>query len=96
MEGAGRSLIIFAHPDGEPVAGTERWAHEPFAAEVADGRMIGWGVADDLMGVAAGVCPLDVLQAQGVALMASTPTKRHANGVTKKKSSTPRNAYLLE
>ncbi len=28
--GGGRSLILFAHPDSEPVAGTERWTREPF------------------------------------------------------------------
>jgi len=47
-EGAGRSLIFFGHPDGEPVMNPERWQHDPYAATVSDGRMYGWGVADDL------------------------------------------------
>ena len=83
----GRSLIMFAHPDGEPVARTEEWTHDPFAAEIDAGRMYGWGVADDLMGVAAGVSALDVIAAsktrlKGEVIMASTPSKNHARGVT--------------
>lgn len=61
VESGGRSLILFAHPDGEPVTGTELWTKDPFAADIHDGRLYGWGVADDLMGVAAGICALDVL-----------------------------------
>ena len=29
--GKGRSLILFAHPDSEPVRETEAWRHDPFA-----------------------------------------------------------------
>jgi len=49
------SLLMFAHPDGEPVAGTERWTHDPFGGEVENGRLYGWGIADDLAGCAAAV-----------------------------------------
>lgn len=85
--GGGRSLILFGHPDGEPVSRTDEWSKDPFAAEIIDGRIYGWGVADDLMGVAAGVCALDVLAERGTKLkgdvmMCSTPSKRNANGVT--------------
>jgi len=52
-QGGGRSLIFFAHPDGEPVAGVERWKRDPFAGVVDAGRIHGWGAADDLCGVAA-------------------------------------------
>ena len=45
-------LIFFAHPDGEPVVGTERWKRDPFAGTVEGGRIHGWGAADDLSGVA--------------------------------------------
>ena len=52
--GSGKSLLFFGHPDGEPM--TEEslagWEHDPFAAEVDDGRIYGWGAADDLTGVA--------------------------------------------
>lgn len=83
----GRSLVLFAHPDGEPVAGTGRWRHDPFAGTIDDGRLYGWGVADDLAGVAAMVQGLRLLveagfQPAGDVIVASTPSKRHARGVS--------------
>ena len=79
------SLLMFAHPDGEPVAGTERWTHDPFAGEVEDGRLHGWGVADDLAGCAAAILAIERLAAaeapMGRAVFASTPSKRYARGV---------------
>jgi acetylornithine deacetylase len=52
--GSGRSMLFFGHPDPEPMTqeSMEGWEHDPFAAEVDDGRLYGWGVADDLAGVA--------------------------------------------
>ena len=86
-KGCGRSLIFFAHPDGEPVAGTERWKRDPFAGVIEHGRIYGWGAADDLCGVAIMVEGLRVALAQGVVpagdvILASTPSKRHARGVS--------------
>ena len=57
------------------------------SGDIVDGKIYGWGVADDLMGVAAGVCALDLLASKGTVLagdvmMCSTPSKRNANGVT--------------
>ena len=79
------SLLIFAHPDGEPVSGTERWVHDPFAGDIDGGRLYGWGVADDLAGCAAAVLALETLAAANVpmgrAVFASTPSKRYARGV---------------
>ena len=85
--GGGRSLIFFAHPDGEPVAGTERWKRDPFAGVIDHGRIYGWGAADDLCGVAIMVEGLRAALAQGVVpagdvILASTPSKRHARGVS--------------
>ena len=40
--GGGRSIIFFAHPDGEPHA-TANWRHDPFAGTINDGRIYGWG-----------------------------------------------------
>ncbi len=85
-DGSGRSLILFAHPDSEPVNATEKWKHNPFDGIVEDGRLYGWGVADDLLGVAAGVCAMAAVAKAGVmpggtVIMASTPSKRHARGV---------------
>ena len=51
-KGGGRSVIFFAHPDGEPLANTESWKRNPFAGVIDNGRLHGWGVADDLSGVA--------------------------------------------
>ena len=88
LEGRGsdRSLLLFAHPDSEPVRAIETWRRDPFAGVVEDGRLYGWGVADDLLGVAAGIAALEALTAAGVVpggtvTMASTPSKRHARGV---------------
>ena len=84
--GDGRSLILFAHPDSEPVQATDTWRRDPFAGVVENGRLYGWGVADDLLGVAAGVAAMTAVAAAGARLdgpviMASTPSKRHARGV---------------
>jgi acetylornithine deacetylase len=84
--GGGRSVIFFAHPDGEPFQAAHGWTHDPMAGEVDAGRIHGWGVADDLAGVATMVEAVRVLQAAGLrpkgdVILASTPSKRHARGV---------------
>jgi acetylornithine deacetylase len=83
--GAGRSLLLFCHHDTERVTGLEAWRHPPFAADEVEGRMIGWGIADDLAGVAILVCALDAVQRSGslagAVIAASTPSKRHARGI---------------
>ena len=84
--GGGRSLIFFAHPDGEPVQALDRWTQPPFAGAIANGRLHGWGVSDDLAGVAIMVDALRTVLAsgqrpQGDVVFASTPSKRHARGV---------------
>lgn len=79
------SLLLFAHPDGEPALDTSAWTHDPFAGTVDDGRLYGWGVADDLAGCAAAVLALEMAAASNVpmgrAVFASTPSKRYARGV---------------
>lgn len=84
--GGGRSVIFFAHPDGEPFQVEHGWVHDPLAGEIDQGRIHGWGVADDLAGVATMVEALRAVLAAGVTpkgdvIMASTPSKRHARGV---------------
>jgi acetylornithine deacetylase len=80
-----RSLLFFAHPDSEPVE-TSDWVHDPFAGEIEDGRLYGWGVADDLLGVATMVCALEAVDAAALApvgsvTLVSAPSKRVARGV---------------
>jgi acetylornithine deacetylase len=84
--GGGRSVLLFAHPDGEPFQPQHGWRHDPFAGEIDGGRLYGWGVADDLAGVATMVGALQVLGAPdlrpaGDVIVCSTPSKRHARGV---------------
>lgn len=84
--GGGRSVIFFAHPDGEPFQADHGWRHDPLAGEIAGGRLHGWGVADDLAGVATMVEALRLLRGAGLSprgdvILASTPSKRHARGV---------------
>jgi acetylornithine deacetylase len=86
--GGGKSMLFFGHPDPEPMTeeSMEGWEHDPFAAEVDGGRLYGWGVADDLAGVAIMAEALAaVLEASGTPrgdiLLASTPAKRNARGI---------------
>lgn len=84
--GGGRSIIFFAHPDGEPHT-FANWRHDPFAGTINDGRIYGWGVADDLAGVAAMADAAALLHKSGKSLsgdviLASMPSKRHARGVS--------------
>ena len=84
--GGGRSVIFFAHPDGEPYQQDHGWHHDPLAGEIDAGRIHGWGVADDLAGVATMVQAVALLRAAGLrpkgdVILASTPSKRHARGV---------------
>lgn len=79
------SLLMFAHPDGEPAGDNLGWRHPPFAGEIDEGRFYGWGVADDLAGCAAAVLAIERAAASnlpmGRAVFASTPSKRYARGV---------------
>jgi acetylornithine deacetylase len=77
-------LLIFAHPVGEPVTDSNTWRHDAFAGEIEDGRLYGWGVADDLAGCAAAVLAIEAAAASGRklgrAVFASTPSKRYTRG----------------
>ncbi|MEM6325196.1 MAG: M20/M25/M40 family metallo-hydrolase [Pseudomonadota bacterium] len=79
------SLLMFAHPDGEPVSDASDWQHAPFEGEIDQGRLYGWGVADDLAGCAAAILAIERAAASSVpkgdAIFASTPSKRYARGV---------------
>ncbi|MCY4063053.1 MAG: M20/M25/M40 family metallo-hydrolase [Chloroflexi bacterium] len=84
--GDGRSLFVFAHPEGEPVADTDTWQHDPFAGTIENGRMYGWAIADDLSGVVAMICAQDAIRSAGLSpsgqvVYASTVSKRRAQGI---------------
>lgn len=84
--GTGPSLIFFGHPDGEPIKNLETWQHDPYSGTISNGRIYGWGVADDLAGIAIMAESIRVIVASGLRpkgdiLVTSTPSKRHARGV---------------
>jgi acetylornithine deacetylase len=84
--GDGQSILFWAHPDSSPVTDTESWEHGPFAGDVENGRLYGWGAADDLQGVAISTCALEAvlaanLKPAGDVILASTASKRHAQGI---------------
>ncbi len=86
--GGGKSMLFFGHPDPMPMTEESMagWEHDPFAAVVDGGRLYGWGVADDLAGVAIMSEALAaVLEASGTPrgdiLLASTPAKHNARGI---------------
>lgn len=85
--GSARSLILFAHPDSEAFRADSGWKQDPLKGEIVDGKLYGWGVADDLSGIAAGLQAIALLNSLGLrplgeVLVASTPSKRHARGVS--------------
>jgi acetylornithine deacetylase len=84
--GGGRSLMLWAHPDSVTVANTEVWRHDPFGGDRENGRIYGWGVADDKSGVAAGMAAVRLLQEldlrpRGDVVIGSCASKRRAQGV---------------
>jgi len=86
--GGGKSLLFFGHPDPEPLTSESRkgWVRDPFEGIVEGGRIYGWGVADDLAGVAIMAEALDAVLAfegppKGDVYLASTPAKRNARGI---------------
>jgi acetylornithine deacetylase/succinyl-diaminopimelate desuccinylase-like protein len=83
--GGGRSLLFFAHPDSEPV-NPAGWTRDPFGAVVEEGRLYGWGVADDLAGVAIMAEAASALRRAGWRpagdlYLGSTASKRNARGI---------------
>jgi acetylornithine deacetylase len=64
--GGGRSLLLFGHIDTVPEGPHENWSHDPFGAEVEDGKMYGRGSQDMKSGLAAVILALDTLLQLGV------------------------------
>ena len=66
--GGGRSLHLTGHVDVVPVESEERWTHDPWGGELAEGRMWGRGAGDMKAGVAAYLVAMEALQATGAEL----------------------------
>ena len=72
------SLLIFAHPDCEVFKDLDNWNSDPFAAFSKNGKLFGWGVADDLAGCACAVAAIQIILSRkkaplGTIIFASTP-----------------------
>ena len=85
--GRGRSLLLFAHPDTEPHRPDPGWRSEPFEPTVRNGRLHGWGIADDLAGCAMLSDALMVLQDAGLrpagdVTLVAAPSKMHRRGIS--------------
>jgi acetylornithine deacetylase len=85
--GGGRSLILNGHIDTVTIEPRDAWTHDPFGAEIADGKMFGRGVSDDKSGVATVLCAVRCLRELGIDLkgdviLQSVVNEEHAGGGT--------------
>jgi acetylornithine deacetylase len=64
----GRSLILNGHIDVVPGGDPAGWTHDPFGAEIADGKVWGRGAVDMKGGVAAMIAAVEAIQRAGVRL----------------------------
>ena len=83
--GGGKSLILNGHIDVVPVGDSSKWRHDPFGAEIADGKMYGRGTVDMKGGIAAMICAVEILKKLGVNLsgdlmLQSVVNEEHAGG----------------
>ena len=85
-DASARSLLLFAHPDTEPFADDSAWRSDPFKPMIQDGRLHGWGVADDLTGIAMLTQASCLLRRAGLrpvgdVILVSAPSKQHRRGI---------------
>ncbi len=66
--GGGRSLILNGHIDTVTVEPREQWIHDPFGAEIEEGKMYGRGTTDMKGGVVAMTKALDSIIKSGIKL----------------------------
>ncbi|MBW2493509.1 MAG: ArgE/DapE family deacylase [Deltaproteobacteria bacterium] len=66
--GGGRSLILNGHYDVVPLGLLEAWTRDPFAGEIADGKIYGRGTNDMKGGIAAMLKALDFIARAGFTL----------------------------
>jgi len=68
LGGGGRSLILNGHIDTVTIEPRDEWTHDPFGAEIEDGRMYGRGTSDMKSGIIAAMVALESLIELGVKL----------------------------
>lgn len=64
----GKRLLVNAHVDVVPTGEREAWKHDPFGAEIEDGKIYGRGAGDDKASVTAQVLAAIALQRSGIPL----------------------------
>jgi succinyl-diaminopimelate desuccinylase len=64
----GKRLLVNAHVDVVPTGEREAWQHDPFGAEIEDGKIYGRGAGDDKASVTAQVLAALALQRAGIPL----------------------------
>jgi acetylornithine deacetylase len=82
--GGGRSLVFNGHVDVVSAEPRERWASDPFTAEIRDGKLYGRGSCDMKGGIAAMVLAAETLHSLGVELsgdlIVATNTDEESSG----------------
>jgi len=66
--GGGRSLVLNGHIDTVTVEPRREWDHEPYGAQIVDGRMYGRGTSDMKGGLMAALLAMAYLREAGVPL----------------------------
>jgi len=66
--GGGKSLILNGHTDTVGVEPRKLWRHDPFAAEIFEGRIYGRGASDMKAGIASAIMALDTVIGLGYKL----------------------------
>ncbi len=64
--GGGRPLILNGHIDVVPAGDRALWSHEPYGADLTDGRVYGRGTADQKLGIAAMLMAIGALRDAGL------------------------------
>ena len=64
--GVGPHLCFAGHTDVVPVGDVAAWTHDPFAAEISDGRLYGRGAADMKSGIAAFIAAIARMPAEDI------------------------------
>jgi acetylornithine deacetylase len=83
----GKSLILNGHIDTVTVEPKEEWTHDPFGAEIEDGKIYGRGVSDMKSGIVAALIALECLlelevELGGDVIFESVVNEEHAGNGT--------------